>query len=76
MAESCSNWKRWRMELEVSSMMPTRRGRLVCWVKLQDGDGRAAVVEQAEVLLLEAGDEVAVLVGDGEDEIDFVDLDS
>ncbi len=40
-----------------------------------DGVGRLAVVEQAEVLLLEAGDEVAVLVGDGEDEVDFVDAD-
>ena len=75
MAESCSNWKRWRMELLVSSMMPTRSGRLVCWVKREHGFRRTPIVEQAEVLALEPGDEAALLVGDGEDEIDFVDLD-
>ena len=42
----------------------------------EDGEWRTAVVEEAEVLTLEAGDELALLVGDGEDEIDFVDLDA
>ena len=56
-------------------MMPTRKGRLVCWLEVYDGDGRTAVVEQTEVLAAEAGDEAALLVGHGEDEIDFVDLD-
>ncbi len=55
-------------------MMPTRRGRLVCWVEVENGDGRTAVVEEAEVLALEAGDEAALLVGDGEDEVDLVGL--
>jgi len=41
----------------------------------EDGSRGAAVVEEAEVLALEAGDELAVLVGDGEDEIHFVDAD-
>jgi len=41
----------------------------------EDGGGGAAVVEEAEVFAPEAGDELTVLVGDGEDEIDFVDLD-
>ena len=41
----------------------------------EDSFGRTAIVEEAEVLALEAGDEAALLVGDGEDEIDFVDLD-
>ena len=36
-----------------------------------DGLRRAAVVQQAEVLLLQAGDEVAVLVGDREDQVDL-----
>ena len=39
------------------------------------GKRRTAIIEQAEVLALEAGNELALLVGDGEDEIDFVDLD-
>ena len=52
---------------DVSSMMPTRSGRLVCWVKRRTASGGRAVVEQAEVLALEAGDEAALLVGDGED---------
>ena len=42
--------------------------------ELHDGRGRTAVIEQAEVFALEAGDEFALLVGDREDEIDFVDL--
>jgi hypothetical protein len=41
----------------------------------EDGGGGATVVEEAEVFALEAGDELAVLVGDGEDEIHFVDAD-
>ena len=40
-----------------------------------DEDGEAIVVEQGEVTLLEVGNVVAVLVGDGEDEVDFVDAD-
>ena len=41
----------------------------------EDGEGGTAIVEEAEVFALEAGDELTVLVGDGEDEIDFVGLD-
>jgi hypothetical protein len=41
----------------------------------EDGGGWTAVVEEAEVLALETGDELTLFVGDGEDEIDFVDLD-
>ena len=41
----------------------------------EDRKRRTAVVEEAEVFALEAGDELTVLVDDGEDEIDFVDLD-
>ena len=51
------------------------QGQIGLLVEAEDSDGRTAVVEQAEVLALEAGDEAALLVGDGEDEIDFVDLD-
>ena len=43
-------------------------------LKAKDGDGGMAVVEEAEVLALEAGDEMAFFVGNGEDEIDFVGL--
>ena len=39
------------------------------------GCGWGAVIEQTEVFAMEAGDEAAFLIGDGEDEIDFVDLD-
>ena len=38
-----------------------------------DGFGALVIVEQAEVLLAETGDEVALFVGHGEDEIDFED---
>ncbi len=55
-------------------MMPTRSGRLVCWREAEDSDRRAAIVEQAEVLASQAGDESAFLVRDGEDEVNFVDL--
>ena len=44
-------------------------------LEVQDGFRRALVVEKAEVLLFEAGDEFSVLVGDSKDEIDFVNLD-
>ena len=50
-------------------------GQIGLLLEVEDGDRRTPVVEEAEVLALEAGDEVALLVGDGEDEIDFVDLD-
>ena len=50
------------------------QGEIGLLLEAEDGDGRAAIVEQAEVLALEAGDELTLLVGDGEDEIDFVDL--
>ena len=55
--------------------MPTRERQIGLLGEAEDGEGRTAVVEQAEVFALEAGDEAALLVGDGEDEIDFVDLD-
>jgi hypothetical protein len=42
---------------------------------VEDLLGWAAVVEEDELGLVEAGDEVALLVGDGEDEVDFVGLD-
>src|SRR6185312_190490 len=51
------------------------QGKVGLLGEAEDGFGRTAVVEEAEVLTLEAGDETAFLVGDGEDEIDFVDLD-
>jgi len=35
-------------------------------------DRRTAVVEQAEVLAFEAGDEAALFIGDGKDEVYFV----
>src|SRR6185503_720406 len=38
------------------------------------GFGRPSVIEQAEVLALQTGDEAALLVGNGKDEVDFVDL--
>jgi hypothetical protein len=41
----------------------------------EDGERGTAVVEEAEVFTLEAGDEFTVFVDYGEDEIDFVDLD-
>src|SRR5260370_20532591 len=40
----------------------------------EDRDRGVAVVEQAEVLAFEAGDEAAFFVGDGEDEVYFVGL--
>ena len=53
--------------------MPTRRGRLICWRKELTLSGALLVVEQGKIVQLEIGDVVAVLVGDGEDEVDFVD---
>ena len=40
----------------------------------EDSGGGVAVVEEAEVFALKTGNELAMLVGDGEDEIYFVDL--
>ena len=61
------------MEVLASITMPTRRGRLICWRNEFTLCGRLLVVEQREVVLLQVGDIVAVLVGDREDEVDFVD---
>ena len=51
------------------------QGQIGLLLEAEDGDRRTAVVEEAEVLALEAGDEAAFLVGDGEDEIHFVGAD-
>ena len=64
------------MEVLASMTMPTRRGRLICWRKEVIFSGRLLVVEQREVALLEIGNVVAVLVSDGEDQVDFVDAES
>ena len=48
--------------------------QIACEGEVADADGRAVIVEQAEVVLLEVGDEVAFFIGDGEDEIDLVGL--
>jgi hypothetical protein len=42
----------------------------------EDGEGRPAIVEEAEVLTFETGDELALLVGDGKDQVDFVDAEA
>ncbi len=55
-------------------MMPTRRGRLVCWVKVENLRGSFLVIQQGKVSLLQIGDEAAVLVSDGEDEIHLIDV--
>jgi hypothetical protein len=44
-------------------------------VKRVDLGRRLLVVEQRKVALLQVGNVVAVLVGDGEDEVDFIDAD-
>ena len=41
----------------------------------KDLDRGAAIVEQAEVFTLQAGDEAALFIRDGEDEVDLVDPD-
>src|SRR5215469_16219812 len=49
-------------------------GQVGLLLESEDGFGRKLIVEKAEVLALQAGDEAALLVGDGEDEVDLVDL--
>jgi len=51
------------------------QGEICLLGEAEDSGGGATVVEETEVFALETGDELAVLVGDGEDEIYFVDLD-
>ncbi len=50
-------------------------GEIGLLLEVFDGDGWRAIVEETEVFAAEAGDEAAFFVGDGEDEINFVDLD-
>jgi hypothetical protein len=49
-------------------------GKIGLLAEAEDSFGGTAVVEEAEVFATQAGDEAAFLIGDGEDEIDFVDL--
>ena len=72
MAASCSNLKRSRIELLASISRPTRSGRLVSLRKERIDLRRLAVVEHAEVVLLQVLDELAALVGNGEDHVDLV----
>ena len=51
------------------------QGKIGLLSEAEDSERGTTVVEEAEVFALEAGDEFTVLVDDGEDEIDFVDLD-
>ncbi len=76
MAESCSNWKRWRMELEGVEHDADAQRQVAGEGEVDYADGRAVVVEEAEVILLEVGNEAAFFVGDGEDEVDLVGLDA
>ena len=73
MADSCSNWKRWRIEVLASITMPTRSGRLICWWKDVHPGRSSAVVEQRKVALPQVGNILPVPVGDREDEVDLID---
>ena len=51
-------------------------GKIGLLLEAKHGDRRTAIIEKPEVFALEASDELTLLVGDGEDEIHFVDTDN
>ncbi len=61
------------MDVLASMTMPTRSGKIDLLAERGDFFRGLLVVEKSEVVLLQVGDVVAVLIGDREDEIDFVD---
>ena len=74
MAASCSNLKRSRMELLASMSRPTRKRQVGLAAEGANRLRRLVVVDHPEVVLLQVVDELAALVGDVEDHVDFVHL--